>query len=55
LLGLGTAARMNYPSRASGNWVWRCTAEALTPALQARLAEFTAIYGRAPEKPEEEL
>jgi len=53
LLGLDTAARMNYPSRASGNWTWRFTAEALTPALQSRLAELTEIYGRAPEKPEE--
>ena len=31
LLGLGSEARMNYPSRPTGNWGWRCLPGALTP------------------------
>jgi 4-alpha-glucanotransferase len=46
VLGLGSAARMNFPARAEGNWAWRATAEQLTPALAERLAELTALYGR---------
>ncbi len=34
LLGLGSEARMNYPSRPEGNWTWR-----LTEGLEATLAE----------------
>jgi len=46
VLGLGSAARMNFPSRAEGNWVWRVTAEQLTPQLAEKLAELSALYGR---------
>ncbi len=42
LLGLGPAARMNYPGRQGGNWRWQLPAGALTPALAARLWEATA-------------
>ena len=48
LLSLGSWARMNLPSRASGNWQWRYPAGALTADLQLRLLELTAIYGRLP-------
>ncbi len=46
VLGLGSAARMNAPSTASGNWRWRLLATQLTPAIRRRLAEMTAVYGR---------
>lgn len=46
VLSLGSEARLNYPGRPSGNWRWRFCAEALTPALQARLRELTELYAR---------
>ncbi|MFN0112787.1 MAG: 4-alpha-glucanotransferase [Blastocatellia bacterium] len=46
VLGCGSEARMNVPSRESGNWSWRFQAEQLTPELCARLAEMTEVYGR---------
>lgn len=46
LLGLGSAARMNIPGKAEGNWGWRFDAAQLTPAVKNRLAELTAIFGR---------
>ncbi len=47
VLGLGSEARMNRPSTASGNWRWRFLEGALTPALAARLGALTAIHGRS--------
>jgi 4-alpha-glucanotransferase len=47
VLGLGSEARMNRPSTASGNWRWRFGEEALGPALARRLAELSELYGRA--------
>ena len=44
VLGLGSEARMNTPSVASGNWRWR-----MTPAQAARLPhlrEMAELYGR---------
>jgi len=49
LLSLDNRARMNYPSRASGNWQWRMPAGALNEGLRARLAEHNRLYGRTPE------
>lgn len=46
VMSLGNEARMNFPSKASGNWQWRYTPEMLTDALCARLRELTEIYGR---------
>jgi 4-alpha-glucanotransferase len=46
VLGLGSEARMNMPSRASGNWRWQMHRGALTPALARRLREATANAGR---------
>lgn len=46
LLGLGSEARMNDPSRRGRNWRWRLEAGALTPALAARLREATEAAGR---------
>lgn len=45
-LDLGTEARMNFPSRADGNWEWRCTDEQLAPAVAKRLANLSTLYGR---------
>ena len=47
VLGLGSEARMNRPSTASGNWRWRFGEGALTPALAGRLRELAALYGRS--------
>ncbi len=46
VLGLGSAARMNYPSRPDGNWAWRCDERMLTAERAARLAEMVALYRR---------
>ncbi len=52
-LSLGTEARMNYPSRASGNWFWRMLPGALTPSLLARIKETNYLYSRNKSKKEE--
>jgi 4-alpha-glucanotransferase len=46
VLGLGSEARMNYPSRPEGNWTWRCGEGELTDERAARLAEMVELYGR---------
>jgi len=48
LLELGSAARMNFPGRESGNWCWRMPADALSVALRDRLMELNFLYGRWP-------
>jgi len=50
LLGLGTEARTNIPSTIGGNWVWRATADQITPAIATWLQDRTALYGRTPTK-----
>ena len=42
VLGLGSAARMNTPGRAEGNWRWRLRRGQLTDELAARMRESTA-------------
>jgi 4-alpha-glucanotransferase len=46
-LGLGGEARMNTPSTVFGNWSWRATTGQLSPSLAEKIAEMTALYGRA--------
>jgi len=46
LMGLGSEARMNFPSREAGNWGWRMPGDALSEPLRARLAELNFVYGR---------
>jgi 4-alpha-glucanotransferase len=46
LLDLGTAARMNFPSRLGGNWEWRMPEGALSPQLQEALRELNFLYQR---------
>ena len=48
VLGLGSEARMNDPSRAGGSWRWRMAPRALTPALARRLRAATEEAGRLP-------
>lgn len=48
LLGLGSAARMNFPSRADGNWCWRLLPGQLTPDLAESLAGLARRCGRLP-------
>jgi len=46
VLSLGGEARMNFPSRAEGNWTWRVLPEQLSDGQAARLLELNTIYGR---------
>jgi 4-alpha-glucanotransferase len=46
ILELGSEARMNVPSHATGNWSWRCPENALTPALAKKLAALTEVTDR---------
>jgi 4-alpha-glucanotransferase len=48
VLGLGSEARMNDPTRSSGNWRWQLEQGALTAALARRLRDATAAAGRLP-------
>jgi 4-alpha-glucanotransferase len=48
ILGLGTEARMNFPSVAEGNWEWRYQPEVLTTEIGSRLRSLTTLCGRAP-------
>jgi 4-alpha-glucanotransferase len=45
-LDLGSAARMNFPSRPDHNWEWRFTADQLTPDIAKRLAGYASLFGR---------
>ncbi len=47
LLGLGSEARMNNPSKLEGNWSWRLVENPVTSELTNRLRETTRIYGRS--------
>ncbi len=46
ILNLGGEARMNYPSKALGNWKWRMKQGAFTPERQNELKTLTTVYGR---------
>ena len=46
LLALPSAARMNLPGTARGNWSWRAPDDSLDGELAARFRELTEIYGR---------
>jgi 4-alpha-glucanotransferase len=46
VLGLGSAARMNVPGRADGNWRWRATEDMLSDPAFDRLAALTDSSGR---------
>jgi len=46
VLGLGSEARMNVPSRPDGNWTWRYQPGALTRELASRLATIAEVSDR---------
>ncbi|MGC2160620.1 MAG: 4-alpha-glucanotransferase [Silvibacterium sp.] len=46
LLCLPEDARMNMPSRAAGNWTWRCPENALTPEIAEKLAALAETTDR---------
>jgi 4-alpha-glucanotransferase len=48
LAGLGADCRMNTPSTADGNWVFRITPWMLDEEIQTRLAEMVETFGRTP-------
>jgi 4-alpha-glucanotransferase len=48
VLGLGSEARMNTPSRSQGNWNWRYRKSALTPQLAEKLAAMAEVSDRLP-------
>jgi 4-alpha-glucanotransferase len=48
VLGLGSDARMNIPSRSQGNWRWRFSAELLRPELAKKLAALAEVSDRLP-------
>ena len=52
LLKLGSEARMNYPSRAEGNWQWRFRQPMLGMEVSSRLRELALLYGRSEPEPE---
>ncbi len=48
VLGLGSDARMNVPSREAGNWRWRYDAALLRPELTKKLAALAEVSDRLP-------
>ncbi len=48
VLGLGMEARMNTPSVAEGNWIWRMRADDLRPESLIQLTRATSLFGRTP-------
>jgi 4-alpha-glucanotransferase len=53
ILGLGSEARMNTPSRPEGSWAWRTPDDAWRPELAARLARMAELSGRFTPRPPE--
>lgn len=48
LLGLGSEARMNVPSKLGGNWAWRLIPGQLNDEIKDKLLELTKVYKRFP-------
>jgi 4-alpha-glucanotransferase len=51
ILGLGSEARMNVPSKPEGNWCWRLRPEMLRPDLAQKLAALAEVADRLPQAP----
>lgn len=47
ILALGSSARMNFPSKPSGNWTWRLNWNMLNDGIRYRLNEMTHLFRRA--------
>lgn len=50
VLGLGSEARMNTPSREDGNWKWRFASTQFTHELCAKLARLIEVTDRLPQQ-----
>lgn len=50
VLGLGSEARMNTPSREEGNWKWRFSSAQFTNELCAKLARLVELTDRTPQR-----
>jgi 4-alpha-glucanotransferase len=48
VLGLGSAARMNTPGKAEGNWSWRFTWDDVPYWIAPQLRDMASLYGRVP-------
>jgi 4-alpha-glucanotransferase len=48
VLGLGSEARLNTPSKVGGNYLWRYPLGSLTPELSAKLAATVGVTDRLP-------
>jgi len=46
VLNLGTDARMNFPSRLGGNWMWRFSWEQVPAELSERYKKMAEMYER---------
>ncbi|HEY7751673.1 MAG TPA: 4-alpha-glucanotransferase [Ignavibacteriaceae bacterium] len=56
ILGLGSEARMNFPSTTGGNWTWRFTWDQVNPNLAKHYFGLAHLYERPPEpKKSEEI
>jgi 4-alpha-glucanotransferase len=49
VLGLGSEARMNVPSKPEGNWRWRFRPETLHPELAGKLTALAEVADRLPQ------
>jgi 4-alpha-glucanotransferase len=49
VLGLGSEARMNVPSKTEGNWRWRLRPEMLRQELAAKLSALSEVADRLPQ------
>ena len=47
VLGLGEEARMNFPQKTEGNWLWRLKPDQVTQEIIDRLGYLTWFYNRA--------
>ncbi len=50
LLGLGSEARMNFPSTTQNNWEWRAKPDYITYELAEKVKYYVALYQRLPSK-----
>jgi 4-alpha-glucanotransferase len=50
-LQLGSSARMNFPGKPAGNWVWRVRQDQITSDLFARILELNVTFGRSSQDP----
>jgi malto-oligosyltrehalose synthase/4-alpha-glucanotransferase len=46
VIGLGEESRMNTPGSKEGNWLWRFSADQVTPEMERQLREWVKMYNR---------